>query len=349
MTSPPQRLFIGSSTSGRLVAQALESRLRSRMQCRLWFEDSFIPSRTIVEDLERIARSEVDAAVLVLTPDDVRDRGRGAKPVPRDNVLFELGMFMGSLGRHKTFGLKCGHCEMDVPTDLLGVTWLDYHHPHELEERGPVEPAVLLDRLADAVGRAADDIVRLSTSVRPEPVRTLGSPELIKAYPMRGLVTRPAWNDIIRDSKRHLWLYGMAELGYAEDDQVPGIIRNAADNGCDIRILLLNPSYPDISRIDAEEENPPGTIGARIRASLARFQRISVSCNGAAKIRLYDHPPAVSIVRGDDHMLVTPYVRFLAGNNTPTFELERTEAGGIFDRYTGHFHNSWKFAKEFSE
>ena len=343
-----QRVFIGSSTTGRLVAQALESRLRPYMQCRLWFKGSFTPSRTIMEDLERIARSEVDVAVLVLTPDDVRDRGRGLHPVPRDNVLFELGLFMGSLGRHKTFGLKCGHCAMDVPSDLLGVTWLDYEHPHELEDTGSAEAAALMDRLASAVGQAAEDVIRLSTSVKPEPVRTIGSPELIKAYPMRGLVTRPAWNDIISDSKHHLWLYGMAELGYAEDDQVPDIIRTAAANGSDIRILLLDPSYPEIARIDVEEENPPGTISARIRASLARFHRISASCNGLAKIRLYNHTPAVSIVRGDDHILVTPYVRFIAGNNTPTFELERTEVGGIFDRYTKHFYETWKFAKDFA-
>src|SRR5262245_57216027 len=125
------RVFIGSSSAGKSIAAALESQLRPHMKCQLWFEDTFTPSRTTIETLETIARSEVDFAVLVLTPDDLRDRGHGAKEVARDNVLFEMGLFMGALGRGRTFGVKCDHCAIDVPTDLHGVTWVQFRHPHE--------------------------------------------------------------------------------------------------------------------------------------------------------------------------------------------------------------------------
>ncbi len=58
--------------------------------------------------------------MLILTPDDlVLMRGEATK-VARDNVLFELGLFMGALGRDRTFIV----CEESVtlPSDLAGIT-----------------------------------------------------------------------------------------------------------------------------------------------------------------------------------------------------------------------------------
>lgn len=177
-----------------------------------------------------------------------------------------------------------------------------------------------------------------------------GSPGAITAYPMRGLISRPKWNDTIRDCKEDLWLYGMAELGYALDDEVPRILNSAAQAGCDIRILLLDPEYHGIADIDTDEGSPQGTLASRIRAALARFQQISKACSGQMRIRVYNAPPAVSIVRGDDRMLVTPYLRFFVGSNSPSLELQyTTRVGEMFDRYTRHFHRTWDLAKDYTE
>jgi hypothetical protein len=63
----------------------------------------------------------------------------------------------------------------------------------------------------------------------------------VRPYADRGLVTRQQWNGIICDAAREMWLYGMAEFGYATDDAVPGILVQATGRGCRVRILLLNP------------------------------------------------------------------------------------------------------------
>jgi predicted nucleotide-binding protein len=76
---------------------------------------------TVIEKIE--ANSDVGFAVVMLTPDDV---GRSAKeeelkPRARQNVLLELGYFIGHLGREKVCALKRG--DLDVPSDFTGVVW----------------------------------------------------------------------------------------------------------------------------------------------------------------------------------------------------------------------------------
>lgn len=175
-----------------------------------------------------------------------------------------------------------------------------------------------------------------------------GSSEAVTLYADRGLITRQQWNGIIQGAASHLWLYGMAELGYASDDEVPGILAAAAGKGCQTRILLLNPDYPGIAAIDADEGSPPGTLATRTRAALARFGQMRQACRDQVQIRIYNAHPTVSVVRGDDRMLVTPYLRFFIGSNSPTFELRSAAAKKMFSRYERHFEDTWNRATDWT-
>jgi len=79
--------------------------------------------RTIIEKFENY--SNVGFAVVLLTPDDVgglTDRSRELKPRARQNVIFELGYFVGKLGRRKVSVLyKEG---VEIPSDYQGVEFL---------------------------------------------------------------------------------------------------------------------------------------------------------------------------------------------------------------------------------
>jgi hypothetical protein len=172
--------------------------------------------------------------------------------------------------------------------------------------------------------------------------------EVVTPYADRGMIARAQWNGTISDSSAHVWLYGMAEFGYAIDDQVPAIVQEAAGRGCSIRVLLLSPSYEAISDIDASEGSPPGTLHARILASLARFAEMRQACGGAMSVRTYDMHPTVSIVRGDDEMLVTPYLRYFMGSNSPTIGITAASAPKMFGRYERHFNRTWKLATEWT-
>jgi len=78
--------------------------------------------RTIIEKIEH--NSDVGMAIVLLTPDDVGGKSGGQmQPRVRQNVLLELGYFIGALGRHKVCALRCG--DVDIPTDFAGVVWTE--------------------------------------------------------------------------------------------------------------------------------------------------------------------------------------------------------------------------------
>ena len=77
--------------------------------------------RTIIEKVE--ANSDVSFAIVLLTPDD-EGRSKDAsqlEPRARQNVLLELGYFIGRLGREHVCALKRGTVE--IPSDFAGVIW----------------------------------------------------------------------------------------------------------------------------------------------------------------------------------------------------------------------------------
>jgi predicted nucleotide-binding protein len=79
--------------------------------------------RTIIEKLEHY--SDVDFAVVLLTPDDVGANKNGAdnlQPRSRQNVVMELGFFVGKLGRDHVCALYKG--PMELPSDFVGVGYV---------------------------------------------------------------------------------------------------------------------------------------------------------------------------------------------------------------------------------
>lgn len=85
--------------------------------------------RTIIEKLEEES-SEVGFAVVLLTPDDIGapgDKPEDTKSRARQNVIFELGFFVGRLGRDKVCVLH--KRDVDIPSDYSGVIYQPMDEP----------------------------------------------------------------------------------------------------------------------------------------------------------------------------------------------------------------------------
>ncbi len=123
-------VFIGSSSEALAEATHIGRALERRdVTCKLWTQGVFELSQTNIESLIGIS-GECDFAILFLTPDDMTaSRGR-RKASPRDNVVFELGLFMGAIGRDRTYIAAPKGIDLKLPTDLLGLTHATYDLGH---------------------------------------------------------------------------------------------------------------------------------------------------------------------------------------------------------------------------
>src|SRR5262249_8051843 len=123
------RIFLGSSGKQAKFLPALTRGLEDIARVDPW-TTSFNPGTTTLERLVELTR-EVDFAAFVFAQDDWTSVNTSANPSPdsgqaspRDNVVFEAGLFGGVLGMRRTFILHANGAKL--PTDLLGLTSVRY-------------------------------------------------------------------------------------------------------------------------------------------------------------------------------------------------------------------------------
>jgi CAP12/Pycsar effector protein, TIR domain len=124
------RIFLGSSATQTKLLQSLTRGLEDIARVEPWTA-SFNPGTTTLERLLELTR-QVDFAAFVFARDDWTVKSAGApeqasgpgQAAPRDNVVFEAGLFGGVLGMRRTFILHANGAKL--PTDLLGLTCIRY-------------------------------------------------------------------------------------------------------------------------------------------------------------------------------------------------------------------------------
>lgn len=119
------RLFIASSVESIAIAEAVNVNLDHEFEVTIWKNGTFKLSSSTIEDLVEKS-STVDFALFIFAPDDIATIRSSKEHVVRDNVIFEMGLFVGAIGKSRSFVLKPRNVEMHFPTDLLGVTPADF-------------------------------------------------------------------------------------------------------------------------------------------------------------------------------------------------------------------------------
>src|SRR5512132_2646916 len=121
------RIFLGSSGQQEKLLQALTRGLQDVADVDAW-TTVFNPGVSTLDRLVELTR-EVDFAAFVFAQDDWTTKGASpdaasGEASPRDNVVFEAGLFGGALGMRRTFILHAKGAKL--PTDLLGMTAVRY-------------------------------------------------------------------------------------------------------------------------------------------------------------------------------------------------------------------------------
>ena len=128
LIQPPNeapRLFIMSSVEALPIAYEIQSALQHDVLPTVWTQGVFFAGGYPLEALEKAVRTS-DFAVAVAQPDDIIETRGERHQTLRDNVLFELGLFMGVLTRFRTFLVHPKVPHLKLPSDLHGLGVLSY-------------------------------------------------------------------------------------------------------------------------------------------------------------------------------------------------------------------------------
>lgn len=123
------RLFIGSSVEGLPVARAIKAELDFDMDVTVWSQGVFKLSHSPLEDLSTVLDNSDFASFVFLPEDKLEIRGE-EKTTVRDNVVFELGLFYGKLGRDRVSYVMPRGYDLHLPSDLTGVTGGTFEYPN---------------------------------------------------------------------------------------------------------------------------------------------------------------------------------------------------------------------------
>lgn len=157
------RIFIGSSAEGLPVARKLQASLSEQFAVEIWNQGTVFGLGTSTLEALENAVDRYDFGVFIFTPDDALLTRGETKPVARDNVVFELGLFAGRLGRNRAFAVRPRGAFISLPTDLAGITTANYDY--EIPNlTAAVEPAC--EQIRDAVAATGGPIQRAAYGQR---------------------------------------------------------------------------------------------------------------------------------------------------------------------------------------
>ena len=113
------KIFIGSSKAGLVVAEKVKNNLSTIGDCFLWQDPNiWEPNKSTFDNLLKMA-SYFDFGIFVATADDLTLTNDNIVIEPRDNVILEMALFLGAMGKHKSFLLV--ENGIKLPSDFHGI------------------------------------------------------------------------------------------------------------------------------------------------------------------------------------------------------------------------------------
>lgn len=120
------RLFIISSVEALPIARAIQTAFEhDPFHVVIWTDGVFKVASYTLQSLEDEV-DQSDFAIAIAHADDLTTVRGSAWPTPRDNVIFELGLFMGRLGRARAVLMEPREEKVKLPSDLAGITAIPY-------------------------------------------------------------------------------------------------------------------------------------------------------------------------------------------------------------------------------
>jgi hypothetical protein len=190
----PRKVFIGSSKQYIKLAHALRMTFehdRSQLDVRVWDVTNWKKGHDSLTSLIDFL-DQFQFGVFLLTPDDtvLPNRINPQVDAPRDNVILELGMWFGRVGRDRTWCVVPSNHKVKTPSDLLGSNPITYWLPSDLEIEAQSEDELksLFANAHDTIRgyideyqrRSKDELLKLHVNRIQNVLKTAGEGEAIQ-------------------------------------------------------------------------------------------------------------------------------------------------------------------------
>lgn len=143
------RVFIISSAEALPIARHVQNAFEhDDFNTVIWTDGVFRIANYPLQDLEAQI-DESDFAIAIAHADDLTESRGKDWPSPRDNVVFELGLFMGRLGRTRAVLMEPREEKVKLPSDLTGITTITYRYDRGGDGAALLAPAC--NRLRDHI------------------------------------------------------------------------------------------------------------------------------------------------------------------------------------------------------
>lgn len=311
------KVFIASSTEGLEYAEAIFTHLEATTEPTLWTHELFAPTRTNMENLAQITLN-ADFGVVVFSPDDVRIMRGSRSTTPRDNVVFELGLLFGALGRDRVLVVGPADQDIGIPSDLTGINFL--HYSSRSDNNYVAAVATACRRIVDVVFRQAS---RRTSEL---------------SVPFWNNVQERHWarldlRSLIEESRRRIFVSGIS-LKYLVvfcNEQ----LASALKRGVAVEILIasldtVKAGHYDLHKAHAHDEVTMAQLRwSEFADSLEDKHLEQLSVTTSSTIMTH------SIGIYDDAMYVNAFCAGLESPNLPSFRLEPNMSA-----YTSYVHDA---------
>lgn len=119
------RLFIGGSSEAQNVIESCVELLQGYAKCVPWYTAPEFSDRGSITTFNALydATFAYDFALFLLTPDDALNHRNSDYKCPRDNVIYEMGLFIGALGPERVCAIlqRPEGTQVKLPSDVAGV------------------------------------------------------------------------------------------------------------------------------------------------------------------------------------------------------------------------------------
>jgi hypothetical protein len=237
------RVFIASSVEGLDVAYAMQELLEYSADCTVWDQGVFEPGSYTLIDLAA-ASKESDYGIFIFTPDDVLKLRDETYKATRDNVILELGLFVGTLGRERCFIVTPrGGEEIHMPTDLAGLQPLKFN-----AKRSDGNLRAALGPCANKIKTSIRKYGLCTETISPDIVAQIRTVGLSAFYASRDDYAKyradaMSIDQYIDTAKKTLKMVSVSLLTAIQFDGVLHVLKSRLETQEDFRVVisLLNP------------------------------------------------------------------------------------------------------------